>query len=249
MLGAISFMATSSVMKKLSWATVGVAFITLEVELPNAAQAASVTFITSRTELRGNDSVDWEVVGPAFSEVPNPFSVTSSSGLRLKVSKATGIFSRVEQTSAPDGPFSANFAPGDALISTTRQTTGPVTIAFSSPVAGAGTQLESFGNGAFNATIEALDSVGNSLGTFSVPGIASYGGTGDNTVPFVGVFSKSANIASLKINGERVPGVGFAFNRLDIVSTTVPESDFSALSAIAFGGFLGAELLLRRKRK
>lgn len=240
-------MAASSVMKKLSSATVGAAFIVLGAVLPNTAQTTSVTLITSRPELGGNDSVDWGVVGPAFSGVANPFSITSSSGLGLTVSKASGIFVRAEQTSGSDAAFSANFAPGDALISTTGQTPGPVTIAFSSPVSGAGTQLESFGNGPFNATIEALDSVGNSLGSFSVPGIASYGGSGDNTAPFVGVLSNSANIASLRINGERAPGVGFAFNRLDIASTTVPESDFSTLSAIALGGFLGAELLLRRK--
>lgn len=240
-------MAISNVMNKLSWATVG-AIVIVKAVLPSPAQAASVTFITSRTELGGNNSVDWRVVAPAFSDVPNPFLVTSSSGLGLKVSKASGVFLAAEQTSDPDGPFSANFAPGDALIYT-RETPGPITISFSSPVLGAGTQLESGGNGAFNATIEALDSVGKSLGKFSVPGIASYGGSGDNTAPFVGVLSNSANIASLRINGQRAPGVGFAFNRLDIVSTTVPESNFSALSAIAVGGFLGAELLLRRKRR
>ncbi len=74
-----------------------------------------------------------------------------------------------------------------------------------------------------------------------------YGGRGDNTAPFVGVLSDSDNIASLRINGERAPSVGFAFNRLDIVKTHVPEPNLSLPSAIAFGGFLGVKLLLKRK--
>lgn len=226
-------------------ATAGIALIALTTVLPGAAQAATVTLITSRTALDGDDSIDWQVVGPAFSLAPNPFSVTSSSGLKLTVSKASGSFLRAEQTSASDGPFSANFAPGDALIFTGRDTPGPVTIDFSSPVFAAGTQLESAGNGPFNATIEALDNDGNSLGNFSVPGIAEYGGPGDNTAPFVGVLSNQANIASLRINGEREPGSGFAFNQLDL--KTVPEPTTSALSAVVFGIFLGARFLQRRQ--
>lgn len=223
----------------------GTALIGLTAVLPNVAQAATVTFITSRAALDGNDSVDWQVVGPAFSRAPNPFSVTSSSGLKLTVSKVSGPFLRAEQTSASDGPFSANFAPGDALIFTVgRDTSGPATINFSTPVFAAGTQLESAGNGPFSATIEALDSDGNSLGSFSVPGVAEYGGPGDNTAPFVGVLSDQANIASLKINGERQPGSGFAFNQLDL--KTVPEPNPSALSAVAIGLFLGARFLQRQ---
>lgn len=236
-------------MKKSSKATVGLAFIALGAMLPNAAQAASLTFIPTRTELAGNDSVDWGVVGPAFSAVSNPFSVTSSDGLEVTVSKALGIFTTARQTSASDGPFSGNFAPGVALITTTRQTSGPVTLTFSSPVSGAGIQVESFNNGSFNALIEALDSAGNSLGSFSVPGVARYGGPGDNTAPFVGVKSDSANIASLRINGERAPGVGFAFDTLEIVSesTTIPEPNFSALSAVTFIGLLWAKRVFVKK--
>lgn len=238
-----------------SLAFLGLTFIALGVGLPNVAQAEGLTFVTSRTALGGNDSVDFGVVGipgVPFIGVPNPFSVASSGGLELTISKSLGSFQTAEQTSAPDGPFSANFAPGDALISTTRQTTGPVTITFSSLVSGAGTQVESFGNGAFNATIEALDSEGNSLGSFSILGNAVYGGSGDNTAPFVGVLSTSTNIASLRINGEREPGTGFAFNQLDIVSqpdpTSVPEPDFSVISAMAFVGFLGAKKVFIKKK-
>jgi len=249
-------MAHTSILSKLHEkkcvAFFTLAFITLGAVLPNAAQAGSLTFITNRTELRGNDSVDLEVVGPAFSRVDNPFSMTSKGGIELTVSKALGNFQTAAQSSAPDGPFSANFGQGDGLISTTRQTNGPVTITFNSLVSGAGTQVQSFNNGRFNATIEAFDRLGNSLGSFSVPAMASYGGVGDNTAPFIGVRSDSANIASLRINGERAPRVGFAFNRIDIVSQpvpeTVPEPDFSALSAIAFVGFLGAKKLFLKKK-
>lgn len=222
----------------------GAALIVLTTVLPSAAQAATVTFATSRTALDGDNSINWQVVGPAFSSAPNPFSVTSSSGLTLTVSKASGEFLRADQTSASDGPFSANFAPGDALIFTGRDAPGSVTIDFSSPVFAAGTQLESAGNGPFNAIIEALDNDGNSLGGFSVSGIAEYGGPGDNTAPFVGVLSDQANIASLRINSEREPGVGFAFNQLDL--KTVPEPAVSALSALAFGILLGNRFMQER---
>ena len=210
-------MIKPSVMKKLFKTSVIALLFSLGLMLPNVVLAQDLTFITNRTQLASNDFVDWRAVGPVFSAVANPFFVMSSNGIGLTVSKGFGSFSTSEQTSAPDGPFSANFRTGDALISTTRETYGEVTITFSSPVVGVGTQVESFENGVFDATIEALDSSGSSLGSFSVQGLARYGGTGDNTAPFVGVVSQSANIASIKINGERALRVGFAFNRLDII--------------------------------
>ena len=238
-----------------SLAFLGLTVLTLGVGLPDIAQAEGLTFVTSRTALEANDSVDFGVVGVPgvpFIGVSNPFSVTSLNGLELTISKSLGAFQTAEQSSAPDGPFSANFGPRDALISTTRQTTGPVTITFSSLISGVGTQVESFGNGAFNATIEALDTEGNSLGNFSIPGNAVYGGSGDNTAPFVGILSTSANIASIRINGERQPGTGFAFNQLDIVShadsTSVPEPDFSVISAMALVGFLGAKKIFLKEK-
>lgn len=211
-------MIKPSLMRKLFWGSVIALVFSLGVILPNIVLANDLKFITNRTELASNDFVDWRTVGSVFSTVTNPFFVMSSKGIGLTVSKFFGEFSTAEQTSASDGPFSANFATGDALISTTGETYGAVTIAFSSPVFGVGTQVESFGNGVFDAKIEALDSFGKSLGSFSVKGLANYGGVGDNTAPFVGVYNHSANITSIRITGARRDRVGFAFNRLDIVS-------------------------------
>ncbi|WP_341529297.1 hypothetical protein WKK05_08305 [Nostoc sp. UHCC 0302] len=201
--------------------------------MPNIVLANDLRFIPNRSELASNDFVDWRAVGPIFSAVTNPFFVMSSNGIGVTVSKSSGEFSITEQTSASDGPFSANFAPGDALISTTGETSGAVTITFSSPIIGVGTQVEAFGNGVFYAVIEALDSFGKSLGSFRVKGLAKYGGTGDNTAPFVGVINHSANIASIRITALRRGRVGFAFNRLDIVSQINSHIDLKQTHGIS----------------
>jgi hypothetical protein len=245
-----SFMTTSSFIGKLSAATIGVAFINVGAVFPDAAQA--LTLITSRTALESNDSVNWAVLGPQFTDVPNPFSVKSSGGLGLTVSQTSGTFQRLDQGG---GVWRGNFAQDDALLFTRRNNPGPITIDFDVPILGAGTQIQAAGGTTsifnFPATIEAFDRLGNSLGSFTLQGTSEFGGVSDNSAIFMGVRSDSANIAKLTINGETEPGSGFAINQLDLVSTdvtspkSVPEPA-STVALLALGGFGVCSRLLRK---
>jgi hypothetical protein len=185
------------------------------VLLATPAQA-SIKFVTTRANLGGNAWVDWSSVAPAYTSVPNPFSVNITSVQKVTVSKAGSPFSRTEQGTYSDAPFAGNFAANDALIATGNYGDSTVMIKFTSPVMGAGVQIESYSDGPYKATIEAFDKYGNCLGSFGTSGLANYGYGADNTAPFIGILSDSANITSIRINGERTKGTGFAFNKLSV---------------------------------
>jgi hypothetical protein len=197
-----------------------------------SAASANVNFVNSRPALGGNDFVDWNAaLGPLFTSVPNPSNFNSNNGLPMSVSMP-GVqpFQRLDQNNGWGG----NFAPGDALLFT-NFSAGPITITFSQPVTGAGAQIQQNQYGAFTATLQAFDSLGNPIGNFN----GTSNGNADNSAIFVGALSDSANISSIVFS---VPGnpSGFAINRLDIVG--VPEPATLGLLALA------APAILRRRR-
>ena len=178
---------------------------------------ADVTLITDRAALGGDDSVDWGVLGPVLTSVPNPFNIFSNGGLGMLVSKASpGPFERRDQNNGWNG----NFAPGDELI-WTAFTVGPMTIEFDSLVSGAGAQIQANVFGNFTATIEAFDSGGMSLGSFNVDGVSN--SNGDNSAIFIGVLSDSAEIKSISFDVSSGTG-DFAINQMDLV-TAPADSD------------------------
>ncbi|MEW6492839.1 MAG: hypothetical protein AB1589_10065 [Cyanobacteriota bacterium] len=217
-------MAILSVVKSLSGTTIGAALLALGVVIPDTAHA--LTLITSRTDLGGNDSADWAVLGSPFSPVPNPFTIASSKGVSLEISQPMGAFERRNQSD--EGGWTGTFTPGDALLFTGGNNQGPTTIDFDVPVLGAGTQLQSAVDGDFyTAIMEAFDSLGNSLGLVGYSGYSQFGLEGDNSAIFVGVRSDSANIDKLTLNvfTTKAKDPGFAMNRLDLVTmdTNSPE--------------------------
>lgn len=232
-------MITSFIGKKFLIAGVGAAaFVSLGTVFASTAQA--VTFVTDRTALGANDSVDWGSLGSEFTTVGSPFSITSSGGTNLDVSLSSGSFQRRDQSSG----WSGNFAPGDALL-WTQGNLGPLEIDFSTAVSGAGAQIQANQYGSFTGIIEAFDSLGSSLGSFNLAGLSS--GSSDNSAIFLGISSDSANIDRLTFslaNGSS----DFAINQLDLRSgsTPVPEPT-SVLGILAFGA-LSAGSLLKRKQ-
>lgn len=213
-------MTLVSVVKSLSGATLGTALIALGAVFPDTTYA--LTLITSRTDLGGNDSADWAVLGSPFSSVLNPFTIASSQGINLEISQPVGAFERRNQSDK--GGWTGTFAPGDALLFTGGNNQGPTTIDFDVPVLGAGTQLQSAVDGDFyTAIIEAFDSLGNTLGVVGYSGYSQLGLEGDNSAIFVGVRSDSANIDKLTLNifSSKEKDPGFAMNRLDLVSRDI----------------------------
>lgn len=197
---------------------IGAALILISM-LPSTAPA-SVILVTNRNELQANDLVNWAALGPAdpFSGtfVGSPASLSSTGGLTITVTVPTGVFERVDQDSV--GPFTGgwngDFSPGDALIAVLL--TPPLTIQFSRAVSGAGAQIDGC-YGPMSATIEAFDSLGNSLGTVAQSGVTSDGA--DNSALFIGIRSTATNIASVQFSvSQTCDFYVFAINRLSVAA-------------------------------
>jgi hypothetical protein len=216
-----------------------------------SARADVMAGSTNRTLFDGNDFVDWGVLGPENTVLPNPFTVNSNGGLGVDVSEPSGNARRVDQSPAGGGgTWNGNFAPGDELIWTENAPggggSGPVTMDFALPIFGGGAQIQinqHFGQVLnFVATIDAYDG-GTLLGTFTEDGLSQF--TADNTAIFIGIQDLSgAGITRLVINATGGPFPNdFAINRLDLL-TSVPEPSSYLLLLTALGIARGA---IRRK--
>jgi hypothetical protein len=193
------------------------------IALVLATSAHALTFVNSRPALGGNDYVDWGVLGPSFTVVNNPFTVTSNGGLSMSVSKPGGPFERRDQGNG----WSGNFAPGDHLI-WTRDEIGAMTIEFAVPVLGAGAQIQRDAFGLFTGTIQAYDSLNNLLGSFNLTGNSAF-----STI-FLGVLDNSPSIKKIVFMTDG-GSEDFAINRLDLVTQggpVIPEPGTMLLMGI-----------------
>lgn len=195
------------------------------------SSAHALTFVTSRPALGGNDYVDWGVLGPTYTVVSNPVSLTSNGGLGLVVSKPTqGPFERRDQ--GWGAGWEGNFAPGDRLL-WTRDEVGPMEIVFTSPVLGAGAQIQRDAYGSFTGKISAYDAANNLLGSFSLAGYSN--GAGNNSAIFLGVLDSNAVIKKVVFDVDNTTQ-DFAINRLDIVTQggapVIPEPGTMLLMSI-----------------
>lgn len=193
----------------------------LTASQPSSAQV----LVTDRTVFAGTDFVDWGNAGANFSTPSNPFAISSNLGNSLSVSKASGgTFLRLNQGSG----WSGNFAPGDELLFT-NFASGPISISFSSLVAGAGAQIQRNAFGVFTASIQAFDSGNNSMGLFLLGGSST--SAGDNSAIFIGIENAAGGIARVEFNV--TGGSDFSINQMDIKyhADAVPEGQSVALFA------------------
>ena len=207
------------------------------------ARADTIVGFTNRTTFGGNDSANWNQLGANLATIPNPFSANSSGGLHITGSFAVaGTTGQVLVQGTPN--FVGNFANGDFLISTFLNANGPLTLAFSQGIIGAGAQIQQDLFGPFTAQLQAFNG-STLLGSFSEAGNSN--NAGDNSAIFIGLKDLSgANITSLVFS---VPACSiptctdFEINRLSLDTRQVPEpsSFFLLSSALAF-------LLVMRRR-
>jgi len=182
---------------------------------------AAPASVTSRAALGGNDFVNWNSAGANGDALGSSFSTTSAGGVGVNVSGATSSVNGFERTDQGD-LWNGNFAPGAALLwsgfSIDAQT---MTIAFGSPVFGAGAQIQSDDHVAFTAFLNSYDSIGNLLHSDTFSGNST--DAHDNSAIFIGVLNDTANIAKIELGilDTSTPG-SFAINRLDL--KRVPES-------------------------
>lgn len=190
---------------------------------------ADFVFVTSRADLAGADTIDWGPLGGNGAMVPNPFNIVSIGGNSVLGSKPFENFRRLDQGNGVSG----NFAFGDRLLFT--DTNGPLTLDFPKPVLAAGTQIQRSVFGPFTATIEALDTNGNVLASFSVDGVSN--SNQDNSAIFIGIRATNGDVFDkLRVH---VPGFGdFAFLVNQVDFTVVPEPSGWVLALMGGAGML-----------
>jgi hypothetical protein len=212
----------------------------------SAAKADSVAISTSRSGF--NDTASWS--GTCASNLASTSS-TSSNGVTVTATDATGGIATDIQSppGCSYGGWNGNFAPGDALVYSANDfgtgSSGPITLSFSSPVSGIGTQFQSEDFGSFTAVIQLYDG-STLLGTFTENGVSGSGG--NNSAVFLGgIDSTGANITSavLSVTNTASGRDDFTVNQVSLVDAPEPGT----ISLLAIGLMAALGLGLRQKQR
>jgi hypothetical protein len=221
-------------MHRVSWRIIFAMTLVVSVGGTIRNASAGIILLTSRTGLAPNDLIDWGQLGSDSASLPSSNAVTSLNGLKATVSTTdpAGLLRLDEGVS-----WVSNFTIGDRLIDNNSFSYFPLNITFSSPVRGAGAQIQPDSttdpSGAFTATIQAF-SGSDSLGTFTENGLRA--NNEDGSAIFIGVFDTTQEITSITIGiANPPPSFGdFAINSLALnTSTAVPEPHSFLLTGLA----------------
>jgi hypothetical protein len=179
--------------------------------------------------------------------VANPFTILSTAGRSISVSKAAATgFDLTQQISAPPwtrSGWNGNFVFGDWVLDTNSNhgKTNPITLNFGAmAVAAGGAQIQpNLGTQplTFTAKVEAFDANGNSLASFTEVGTAT--NAADNSAIFIGIGSSSANISQIALSISKVSGgtggdrSWFAINQFDFRTNTLATAPMISQPASA----------------
>ena len=232
----------------LAWLTV----LTLVVAV-GRIHADSIGVVTARTELPANETLDWSGFGSLGTEIPDPASLATASGLIVTVSQPEYEFGLALEglPGNQNGWWKGDFLPGQYLLANTNSPFA-LTLSFSQPIFGAGVQIDPGLEGGqlpegFTAYVTAYDGA-TVLGQFSTTGTRTL--NEDGSAPFLGVVSDTADITSLtyrvvvQFNGST--GSDYAMNFLSL-ETSAPVSEPSGILLAASGlALLATKSLTRR---
>jgi hypothetical protein len=208
------------------------------------AHGGGITLITNPSDLMANDSIDWGQLGPDNTLLASSVPVKSAGG--LAATATTGDPTGLLRADEGGVVWFGNFTIGDHLLTSNQANYFPLTIAFGSPIFGAGTNIQLDAPGPFTATIEAF--AGNkSLGMFTEDGVSN--NNEDGSAIFIGVKDTTDEITSVVLGILNPPAISsdFAINSLEINASSVPEPPtlLTSLSSLLMG--LGCYLWRRRK--
>jgi hypothetical protein len=213
--------------------------------IPAAQADAALILVTSRPALGApQENLNWNVLGPAFTNVSNPFTINSApGGIPVQVSQTAGLFQRRDQNNG----WSGNFAPGAPLLWDNNN--GPV-VALRVPGGGAlsgGAKIQADFFGAFTAKLEAFDTSGVSLGFVTENGNSTP--NGDDSAIFLGVLSTGAAIGRFEfsLTSAVAQPNDFAINQFSFVLAPVPEPGTIAVIGLIGVCALGAARFRRGK--
>jgi hypothetical protein len=227
------------------------------VTISVAALAASATpasatfaFFTSRSvfDVQGPiTTIDWGDFGPDGTLIITPDSRTVGP-VTVQVASSQGELSRHDEGTS----YTGDFALGDHLLTDAGSESDSFIVAFASPVRGFGTQMEAhYITGPWKGAIELFDTSDTLLATILTGG--TKGSAEDNSAPFYGVISSTANIsfAVFLVDQQFDPNLpsksgAVAINDLQVLGTPVPEPSSLAVFCAALMGLAGLGFVRRR---
>ena len=215
-----------------------------------APASASLVVVNSRATfhtLGPITSIDWGVYGPFGTTISTP-DFRTVGPVTVGVASSQGELSRHDEAA----DYTADFAPGDHLLTDAGSESDTFIVSFGTPVRGFGTQMEAdFITGAWTGGIDLFDASNTLIGTVLTSGIR--GTAEDNSAPFYGVISSAADISYafffVNQNPANLPprSGAVAINTLDVLGTAaVPESSSISVLAMALLCFGGQAFARRR---
>jgi hypothetical protein len=194
--------------------------------------------VNSAAALNANDSVNWAQLGSTFTVIPTPVTALSAGALDVTVSSSLGSVGRRDEGNG----WAGNFTPGDQLLWNQDQSES-IDIAFATPVAGAGAQIQADTYGPFSGTLTAYGAGLSVLDTYNFTGVSN--GDNDGSAIFAGMLSSTPDIYGVSFE---MDGGDLAIDTLFLNTTNttsgVPDGGLTlALLGTAFSGMA----VLRRK--
>lgn len=238
----MTYPLSSKTWRRTMW--LGALLITLSAFPASNARAGYVN-VNDRPNLPANDLIDWSVLGPSFTVMPNPFVVASTGGTNVTWSQVGGSPERRDQGNGWGGNFPNN---GDALMWTGGLGGGPVTLSFGGSLAssvGFGFQADKYGE--YSAYIEVLDASDVVLHTFNFTGISS---TDPADYRFVGIYSDNplTDFAKARFS-VTLPNDAIGNFAVDSVSFSVkPVPEPATWITLGIGSVAVASYRARRRR-